>query len=239
MAERFDRIWHKARLATLREGEPGLGVIEHGVVASREGRIAFAGAQSDFPADADAPERIDCEGRWITPGLVDCHTHLVYGGDRAHEFELRLAGASYEEIARAGGGIVSTVAATRAASQEQLVASALPRLDALLGEGVTTIEIKSGYGLNTETELRQLAAARALSARRAITVRTTLLAAHALPVEADGDKDRYIDLVCNEMLPAVARAGLADAVDAFMEGIAFSGAQTARVFRAARSLGLR
>src|SRR3954452_11746552 len=175
MAERFDRIWHNARLATMRADRPDLGEIEHGVIAARAGRIIYAGAQADFPANADTAERIDCEGRWITPGLVDCHTHLVYGGDRAHEFELRLTGASYEEIARAGGGIVSTVAATRAASEGDLIASALPRLDALIGEGVTTIEIKSGYGLNTETELRQLAAARALGARRAVTVRTTLL----------------------------------------------------------------
>jgi imidazolonepropionase len=238
MAERFDRIWHNARLATLREDLPGLGLIERGVVAARDGRIAFAGPAADFPANGNAPERIDCEGRWITPGLIDCHTHLVYGGDRAQEFELRLAGASYEEIARAGGGIVSTVAATRAASEDQLVASALPRLDALIGEGVTTIEIKSGYGLNSETELRQLAAARALGDKRPVAVRTTFLGAHALPPEADGDKDRYIDLVSNDMLPAVARAGLADAVDAFMEGIAFSGEQTARVFRAAKALGL-
>jgi imidazolonepropionase len=238
MAERFDRIWHNARLATVREDWPGLGVIESGVIAARDGRIAFAGADSDFPADADAAERIDCEGRWITPGLVDCHTHLVFGGDRAHEFELRLQGASYEDIARAGGGIVSTVAATRAASEAELVVSALPRLDALTGEGVTTLEIKSGYGLNTETELRQLSAARALGRNRPVTVRTTFLGAHALPMEAEGDKDRYIDLVCREMLPAVARAGLADAVDAFMEGIAFSGDQTARVFHAAKALGL-
>jgi imidazolonepropionase len=238
MAERFDRIWHNARLATVREDWPGLGVIESGVIAARDGRIAFAGADSDLPADADASDRIDCEGRWITPGLVDCHTHLVFGGDRAHEFELRLQGASYEDIARAGGGIVSTVAATRTASEAELVVSALPRLDALIGEGVTTLEIKSGYGLNTETELRQLSAARALGRDRPVTVRTTFLGAHALPVEAEGDKDRYIDLVCREMLPAVAWAGLADAVDAFMEGIAFSGDQTARVFHAAKALGL-
>ena len=238
MAERFDRIWHNARLATLREGTPGVGVIEQGVVAARAGRIAFAGPRSDFPADADAPESIDCEGRWITPGLVDCHTHLVFGGDRAHEFELRLAGASYEEIARAGGGIVSTVAATRAASEEALVASALPRLDALIAEGLTTIEIKSGYGLETATELRQLSAARALGSRRPVGVRTSFLGAHALPVEAGGDKDRYIDRVCNEMLPAIAKSGLADAVDAFMENIAFSAAQTSRVFAAATALGL-
>jgi imidazolonepropionase len=238
MAERFDRIWHHARLATVREDLPESGVIEHGVIAARDRRIVFAGAGSDFPHDADAAQRIDCGGRWITPGLVDCHTHLVFGGNRAHEFELRLQGASYEEIARAGGGIVSTVAATRASSEAELIAGALPRLDALIGEGVTTLEIKSGYGLNTETEMRQLSAARALGRNRPVAIRTTFLGAHALPPEADGDKDRHIDLVCREMLPAVARAGLADAVDAFMEGIAFSADQTARVFGAAKALGL-
>jgi len=238
MAERFDRIWHNARLVSVREDRPDLGVIENGVIAARDGRIVFAGARSDFPLGADAAERIDCAGRWITPGLVDCHTHLVFGGNRAHEFELRLQGASYEEIARAGGGIVSTVAATRASSEAELVAGALPRADALIGEGVTTLEIKSGYGLNAETEMRQLSAARAVGRNRPVTVRTSFLGAHALPPEADGDKDRYIDRVCQEMLPAVAQAGLADAVDAFMEGIAFSGEQTARVFRAAKVLGL-
>lgn len=238
MAERFDRIWHNARLATLRADRPDLGEIEHGLIAARGGLIVYAGAEADLPADADAIKRTDCEGRWITPGLVDCHTHLVYGGDRAHEFELRLKGASYEEIARAGGGIVSTVAATRKASEADLVASALPRLDALIGEGVTTIEIKSGYGLDTETELRQLAAARSLGRQRPVAIRTSFLGAHALPPEAEGDKDCYIDLVCKEMLPAVAKAGLADAVDAFMEGIAFSGEQTARVFETASALGL-
>ena len=238
MAERFDRIWHNARLASVQGDRPDLGVIEHGVIAARDGRIVFAGARSDFPLGADAAERVDCAGRWITPGLVDCHTHLVFGGNRAHEFELRLQGASYEEIARAGGGIVSTVAATRASSEAELVAGALPRADALIGEGVTTLEIKSGYGLNAETEMRQLSAARAVGRNRPVTVRTSFLGAHALPPEADGDKDRYIDRVCQEMLPAVAQAGLADAVDAFMEGIAFSGEQTARVFRAAKVLGL-
>jgi imidazolonepropionase len=238
MAERFDRIWQNARLATMRQDLPDLGVIEHGLIAARGGRIAFAGAHSDFPSNVDAAERIDCTGRWITPGLVDCHTHLVFGGNRAHEFELRLKGASYEEIARAGGGIVSTVSATRAASEAELIASTLPRLDAVIGEGVTTLEIKSGYGLNTETEMRQLSAARALDRERPVTVKTTFLGAHALPPEAGGDKDRYIDLVCREMLPAVVQAGLADAVDAFMEGIAFSADQTARVFAAAKVLGL-
>ena len=238
MAERFDRIWHNARLATLQAGRPDLGEIAHGVVAARGGRIVYAGAAADFPADADAVDRLDCAGRWITPGLVDCHTHLVHGGNRAHEFELRLKGASYEEIARAGGGIVATVAATRKASEDELVAGALPRLDALVAEGVTTVEIKSGYGLDTATEMRQLAAARSLGRRRPVAIRTSFLGAHALPVEAEGDKDRYIALVCNEMLPAIAGAGLADAVDAFMEGIAFSAEQTSRVFEAARALGL-
>lgn len=238
MAERFDRIWHNARLATMRSGLPGLGAIEDGVIAVRQGRIVHAGARSDFPADADAAERIDCAGRWVTPGLIDCHTHLVFGGDRAHEFELRLKGASYEEIARAGGGILSTVAATRNASEAGLVAGAAARLDALTAEGATTVEIKSGYGLETETEMRQLSAARALGRMRAASIRTTFLGAHALPPEAEGDRDRYIDRVCREMLPAVARAGLADAVDAFMEEIAFSRDQTARVFRAAKASGL-
>ena len=238
MAERFDRIWHNARLVTMREDLPDLGVIERGLIAARDGRIVFAGARSDVPSDAEAAERIDCAGRWVTPGLVDCHTHLVFGGNRAHEFELRLKGASYEEIARAGGGIVSTVAATRGASEAELVADALPRLDALIGEGTTTVEIKSGYGLNTETEMRQLSAARSLGRSRTVAIQTSFLGAHALPPEAGGDKDRYIDLVCREMLPTMARAGLADAVDAFMEGIAFSRDQTVRVFQAAKAQGL-
>src|SRR5260370_12156239 len=238
MAEHFDRIWHNARLASVRGDRPDLGVIEHGVIAARDGRIAFAGARSDFPSGADAAERIDCAGRWITRGLVDCHTHWVCGGNRAHEFELRLQGASYEEIARAGGGNVSAVGGTGASSEAELVAGALPRADALIGEGVTTLEIKSGYGLNAEIEMRQLLAARAVARNRPVTVRTSFLGAHALPPEADGDKDRYIDRVCQEMLPAVAQAGLADAVDAFMEGIAFSGEQTARGVRAAKALGL-
>ena len=153
-----DRLWKNARLATL-TGE-GLGIVESGLVAARDGRIVFAGAAAEAPT-IDAAETIDCAGRWITPGLVDCHTHIVYGGNRAHEFELRLAGASYEEIARAGGGIVSTMRATRAATEEALVASALPRIDALIGEGVTTMEIKSGYGLDLASELKSLRRARA------------------------------------------------------------------------------
>jgi imidazolonepropionase len=236
MAERFDRIWHNARLATMRGDRPDLGEIDHGLIAARDGHIAFAGAQSDFPVDADAAERIDCAGRWITPGLIDCHTHLVYGGNRAHEFELRLKGASYEEIARAGGGIVSTVAATRKASEADLAMSALPRLDALIGEGVTSRNQVRLWPQHRDEMRRR--GRRSLGSKRPVAIRTSFLGAHALPPEADGDKDRYIDLVCEEMLPAVAKAGLADAVDAFMEGIAFSGEQTARVFHAARELGL-
>ncbi|MBD2750263.1 imidazolonepropionase [Microvirga sp. BT688] len=234
---RFDRVWHTARLATL--AGDGLGIIESGAVATQDGRIAFAGPSEDLAAGWDAAERIDCEGRWITPGLVDCHTHLVYGGNRAHEFELRLKGASYEEIARAGGGIVSTVKATRAASEDALVVSALPRLDHLIAEGCTTVEIKSGYGLDLETEARSLRAARRLAHERPVSITTTFLGAHALPPEAKGDKDAFIEKICSEMMPALAREGLTDAVDAFCEGIAFSPEQTARVFDAAKALGLR
>jgi imidazolonepropionase len=232
-----DRLWTGARIATLDPSRPGLGVIEDGAVAARDGRIAWVGAASEV-SKWQATDRIDLEGRWVTPGLVDCHTHLVYGGNRAYEFELRLAGASYEELARAGGGILSTVKATRAASRDELVAAALPRLDALMAEGITTIEIKSGYGLEAETEARQLHVARALGQLRPVSVTTTFLGAHALPPEANGDKDAYIAGICAEMLPLIAREGIADAVDAFMEGIAFSGAQTARVFAAAKRLGL-
>ncbi|MFG1395911.1 imidazolonepropionase [Roseixanthobacter pseudopolyaromaticivorans] len=234
---RCDRIWRNARLATLAPALPGLGVVEDGLIAARDGRILYAGPRADAPA-FDAIETVDCAGRWITPGLVDCHTHLVYGGDRANEFEMRLAGVPYEEIARAGGGIVSTMKATRAAREDELVASALPRLDALLAEGVTTLEIKSGYGLSLEAERRQLRAARALGDRRPVTVTTTFLGAHALPPEAGGDKDAFIDAICTQMLPVVAGEGLADAVDAFCEGIAFSPAQVTRVFEAARALAL-
>jgi imidazolonepropionase len=232
---RFDRIWHNARLATL--GGDGLGIVERGAIAAKDGRIAFVGRDADLPAPGDAMERFDCEGRWITPGLVDCHTHLVFGGDRAHEFELRLKGASYEEIARAGGGILSTVQATRAASEDELVASALSRLDRLIAEGCTTVEIKSGYGLDLETEARMLRAARRLAGERRISVTTTFLGAHALPPD-EGDKDRFITRVCRDMLPALAQEGLVDAVDAFCEGIAFTPEQTSRVFAAAKALGL-
>lgn len=234
------RLFRNARLATLDPARPGLGIVEHGAIAAKEGRIVYAGSQAELPARlaARSAEVIDCEGRWVTPGLIDCHTHLVHAGDRAHEFELRLAGAGYEEIARAGGGILSTVRATRAASEDDLVAASLPRLDALIAEGVTTIEIKSGYGLDLRTEARQLRSARRLGSMRPVSVTTSFLGAHALPPEAGDDKDAYIELVASDMLPALAADGLVDAVDGFCEGIAFGPEQIARVFQAARALGL-
>ena len=235
---RFERLWLDAKLATLDPARSGLGVVERGAIGVKEGRIAFAGPQDELPGDADAAQWIGLDGRWITPGLIDCHTHLIFAGDRSQEFERRLDGATYAEIAALGGGILSAVRATRMASEAMLVASALPRLDALLAEGVTTVEVKSGYGLELEAEVRMLRAARGLTQRRDVSVVTSFLGAHALPPEAGGDKDGYIDRVVREMLPAVASAGLADAVDAFCEGIAFSPEQTARVFTAARERGL-
>ena len=234
-AKRCDRLWHHARLATM--AGPGLGIVDDGIVACSEGRIVYAGPAADAPA-FNAKERVDCEGRWITPGLIDCHTHLVYAGNRAREFELRLEGAGYDDIARAGGGILSTVKATRAASEDKLVAQSLPRLDALMAEGVTTIEIKSGYGLSLDQEAKLLRAARRLAKERDIEIVTTFLGAHALPPEADGDKDAYIATVC-AMIPALVQDGLADAVDAFCETIAFTPEQTARVFETAAAHGLR
>ena len=235
---RCDRIWRDARLATMAPGTAGLGPVDRGMIAAKDGRIVYAGPIDGAPRGLDAPDVVACEGRWITPGLVDCHTHLVHGGNRAHEFELRLGGATYEQIARQGGGILSTVAATRAASRGDLVTSALPRLDALLAEGVTTVEIKSGYGLELEAELRQLRAARDLARVRKVDVLTTFLGAHALPLEYRDDRETYVEMVCGEMMREVAREGLADAVDAFCEGIAFSPAEISAVFTAARSEGL-
>jgi len=236
---RVDRLFRDARLATMAGtgADHGLGLIEDGLVATEGGRIVYVGARADAPR-LDPVETIRCEGRWITPGLIDCHTHLVYAGNRAHEFELRLKGASYEEIARAGGGIVSTVKATRAAKPRDLCDESLPRLDALIAEGVTTVEIKSGYGLDLDTEEKQLRVARSLAEKRDVGVVTTFLGAHALPPEANGDKTAYLDLVCHKMIPAIAHHGLADAVDAFCEGIAFSPEETARVFAAAEKHGL-
>jgi imidazolonepropionase len=237
MTVRVEQLWSNARLATLRRDLPGLGTIQDGVIAANGEHIVYAGPRADAPGFQAGVEH-DCLGRWITPGLVDCHTHLVHAGDRAREFELRLQGASYEEIARAGGGIVSTMAATRAASEADLAASALPRLDAMIGEGLTTIEIKSGYGLSETDEIKMLRAARALGAARPVNIVTTFLGAHAVPKEFADDPDGYIDLVCERMIPTVADAGLADAVDAFCEGIGFTPDQVRRVFEAARMHGL-
>jgi imidazolonepropionase len=232
----FDTVWLDARLATLRDDLPGLGIVDGGAVAARDGRIVFAGREADLPSGWDARERVRLDGRLMTPGLVDCHTHLVYAGSRAREFEMRLAGATYEEISRAGGGIAATVKATRAASVDELVDAALPRLDRLIAEGVTTVEVKSGYGLEDDAEARMLEAARSLAARRPVTVQTTYLGAHAMPPGAS-DKGAYVDAVC-ALIPQLKRAGLVDAVDAFCEGIAFSPAQVARVFAAAKEAGL-
>lgn len=232
-----DQVWYRCRLATLSPQREGLGIVEDGVIAAKDGIIVYAGPQTDVPTGLNAAGRTDCGGRWITPGLVDCHTHLVYGGNRAEEFELRLAGASYEEIARRGGGIVSTVKATRAANESELVHHAQRRLDALIAEGVTTIEIKSGYGLELAAERRQLRAARRLGHDNPITVRTSFLGAHAVPPEWTGDKKGYIDDVC-DMIPVLAAEGLIDGVDAFCEKIAFSVEETAHVFSRARECNL-
>jgi imidazolonepropionase len=217
---------------------PGLGVIEAGAIGAIGGRIAFVGAEDELPAGVSAQETIRLDGEWITPGLIDCHTHIVYAGNRAAEWEMRLAGASYQEIARAGGGILSSVQALRAASDDTLRAQALTRLDRLMAEGVTTLEAKSGYGLDLANEVKQLRVARSLAEARAIRIVTTFLGAHALPPEARGDREAFIDRLCADMLPAIAESGLADAVDGFCEGIAFSPEQIGRVFAAARRFGL-
>lgn len=212
----------------------GYGLIRDAAVHIEDARIVWMGPR------ATAPEMraTDCGGRLMTPGLIDCHTHLVYGGNRANEFEMRLNGASYADIAKAGGGIASTVKATRAASERELLASGLKRLDSLLAEGITTIEIKSGYGLDIETELRMLRVARHLGKERPVDVVTTFLGAHTFPPEFKERRKEYVDLVCDQSLPAAAAAGLANAVDGFCEGIAFSVEETERVFKAAKAHGL-
>ncbi len=237
--ENATSLWRNVRLATFNPSMEGIGAIENAAIAVRNGRIAFAGAESDLPADlASADETIDCGGRWITPALIDCHTHLVFGGNRAMEFEMRLNGATYEEIAKAGGGIVSSVRDTRALSEEALVAQALPRLDTLLAEGISTIEIKSGYGLDIETELKMLRVARKLETLRPVRIVTSYLAAHATPAEYKG---RNADYMTDVVLPGLDEAqaeGLVDAVDGFCEGIAFSVEEMTRVFEKAKQLKL-
>ncbi len=233
----FDGLILGAHLATL-EGEQGYGEVADAALAWRDGAIAYAGPRQGLPGPAEdlAAQVIQAEG-WITPGLVDCHTHLVFASDRAREFELRLQGASYEQIARAGGGILSSVRATRQASEDELLRQSLPRARALIADGATTLEIKSGYGLDLDNERKMLRVARRIGDRLGVQVRTTYLGAHALPPEYQDRADDYIDAVCR-WLPALHGEGLVDAVDAFCEGIGFSPAQTTRVFEAAHALGL-
>jgi imidazolonepropionase len=213
----------------------GYGEMRDAAIAVQDGRISWIGAAADAPA---AQQTVDGGGAWVTPGLIDCHTHIVHAGNRSDEFEARLNGATYEEISRAGGGIMSTVRATRAASDEELLRQSLPRIRSLLAEGVTTLEIKSGYGLDLESERKMLRVARQVAQTLPVDVNTTFLGAHALPPEFAARADDYIDEVCKVMLPALAAEGLVDAVDVFCERIGFSHAQTERVFAAAASHGI-
>ena len=234
---RADRLITDCRLATMVEGGEPYGAIEDGAILIRDGRIVWVGARADLPAhEAAETDRLD--GRWVTPGLIDCHTHLVFGGDRSGEFEQRLGGATYEEIARTGGGIVSTMAATRAASEDQLYASALTRLAGLKATGVTTVEIKSGYGLDRDSELKMLRIARRIGREAGVRVRTSYLGLHAVPPEYRTDRAAYVDLAVDDILPAAHAEGLVDAVDAYCEPIAFSTDEVARLFDKARTLGL-
>lgn len=236
----WDTLWVDANLATMTPGDKPYGAIQRGAVAAKDGKIAWVGYAADLPKPPDelAHEVRRCSDAWITPGFVDCHTHLVFGGDRAREFEMRLEGASYEEIARAGGGIVSTVAATRLATKNDLIESAARRLAGLTREGVTTVEIKSGYGLDLETEIKMLEAAGELAPRGHVRVKRTFLGLHAIPAEFKDDRAAYVQLVADVMIPAIAAAGLADAVDAFCENIGFTPEEVDYVFSAARENGL-
>jgi imidazolonepropionase len=233
--DRFDAVWVNARLATMTHGRP-YGAIDDGAIAVKDGLIAWVGPRAALPDGGEIQH--DAGGRWITPGLIDCHTHLVFGGDRAEEFEMRLNGATYEEIARAGGGIASSVARTRAASEDQLYQSGARRLKALMSEGVTTVEIKSGYGLDIENEAKMLRVARRLGATLPATVITTFLGAHAMPPGFEGQSSDYIALVAGPMMDRIVAENLADAVDVFAESIAFSPEEAAIVFEAARRHGL-
>lgn len=239
MTQRYDHLLLDCTLATL-AGDSGCGLIRNGAIGWREGAIAFTGAMDELPGEpeilAETVESV--HGALVTPGLVDCHTHLVFGGERANEFEMRLRGESYEAIARAGGGIVSSVRATRAANEDELLRQSLPRAQGLLRDGVTTIEIKSGYGLDLDTEMKVLRVARRIGEQLGISVRTTFLGLHALPPEFKDRRGAFISAVCEDWLPAIADAKLADAVDAFCEGIAFMPDEVRRCFEAARKLGL-
>ncbi len=233
------RVFINCRAATMVADEVGYGLIDDAAIAVDEGRIAWIGPRGVLPRGQNAWEQVDLGGKLVTPALVDCHTHLVFGGDRSREFALRLEGASYEAIAKAGGGIRSTVAATRESTEEELLASALRRVDDLIADGVAVIEVKSGYGLTIEHEMRMLRVARAIETERPVRIVTSWLAAHALPPEFEGEADRYIDEVVIPGLEAAAAEGLVDAVDGFCEGIGFSPGQIRRVFETARNLGIR
>lgn len=237
----WDGLLLDCHLATLRDDLAPFGLIDKGALGWKDGKIVFAAAQADLPDAADAlAQRVEsAHGALVTPGLIDCHTHLVFAGDRAGEFDQRLNGASYADIAKAGGGILSTVTKTRAATEDVLFAQSLARARALRADGVTTLEIKSGYGLDFETETKMLRVARRIGSELGLDVRTTFLGAHSLPPEFAGRQADYVDEVCIRMLPAIARTGLADAVDAFCENIAFTPTETRRVFETARALGLR
>lgn len=233
-------LWTGVHLATMAEAgsAPGYGEIRDAALAIDEGRIVWLGRRAELPAGLQSEQTIDCGGAWMTPGLIDCHTHIVYAGNRSDEFEARLNGATYEEIARRGGGILSTVRATRSASEDELFRVSESRVRALLAEGVTTLEIKSGYGLDFESERKLLRVARRIGRDLPVTVRTTFLGAHAVPPEFAGRADAYVDDICERMLPALVGDGLVDAVDAFCESVGFSPAQTERVFRTATALGV-
>ena len=238
MTQPSNYVLTQAKLATMTPESGPYGLVPGGAVAVSDGAIQWVGPESELPAVYANWEARDLSGRLVTPALIDCHTHVVFGGDRAMEFEMRLNGATYEEVARAGGGIVSTVSATRAASLDELVNSALPRLDALIAEGTTVVEVKSGYGLDRETELNMLRAARRLGELRPVQIKTTFLGAHATPAEYKGRDDAYIDEVCIPTLHAAHAEGLVDAVDGFCEGIAFMPDQIERVFKVAQELGI-
>lgn len=239
ITQQWQSVLINVNLATMAEGSSEYGVIENAALAIENGKIAWLGSMSELPSyNQNMVKVIDGQGKWLTPGLVDCHTHLIYGGNRANEFEMRLQGKSYQEIANAGGGIVSTVAATRAASEQELFNSALPRLQSLHEQGVTTIEIKSGYGLDTLNEIKMLKVAGQLATSLPVTIKRTFLGAHALPIEYKDDGNAYIQVVCDEMIPQIAKQQLADAVDVFCEGIGFDLVQTEQVFKAAKKYNL-
>ena len=235
----FDRLYTNLNIAAMTAGGAPYGTIRSGAIGVKDGRLVFVGPQAALPENHSATESIDADGKWVFPGFIDCHTHIVFGGNRAREFEMRLKGSSYKEIAENGGGILSTVKATRLASEDALAASAAKRLCRLASGGVTVVEIKSGYGLTLDDELKMLRAAKKAGQMCDIRVTTTLLAAHAVPPEFTGDSDGFVTHICRDIIPVAAETGLADAVDAFCETIAFSPEQVARVFDAAKKHGLK